>query len=53
VVPAENRTYADRQTQAAYEAYRAGTAEFARLITESKLETQALRDKVRALAVAK
>jgi hypothetical protein len=49
-VPAADRTYADRQTQAVYDAYRAGAAEVARMVTESTLETEVLREKLLALA---
>jgi hypothetical protein len=47
------RQYADRDTQKAFEAYQAGAAETARMVTESTLETEALRDKLKALACAK
>jgi hypothetical protein len=53
VVPCPLRQYADRDTQRAYEAYQAGAAETARMVTESTLETEALRDKLKALACAK
>jgi hypothetical protein len=52
VVPTDIRTYADRDTQAAYEAYKAGAAETARMVTESTLETEALREKLLAIAVS-
>jgi len=52
VVPAADRTYADRQTQAVYDAYRAGAADTARMLTESTLETEALREKLLAIAVS-
>jgi len=35
VLPTEIRAYADRQTQAAFDAWNAGTAHVARIITES------------------
>jgi hypothetical protein len=50
VLPTENRVYADRQTQAAYDAWKAGAASVARMNTESTLETPALRGKIRELA---
>jgi len=53
VVPTDIRTYADRDTQAAFVAYKAGAADTARMVTESTLETEALRGKLKALACAK
>jgi hypothetical protein len=50
VVPTANRTYADRQTQAAFDAWNAGVQSLARMLTESTLETQALREHIRKLA---
>ncbi len=46
------RTYADRDTQAAYEAWNAGAAHVARMVTESDWETEALRKKLLALAIS-
>jgi hypothetical protein len=51
VLPAANRTYADRQTQVVYEAYKACAADTARIVTQSTLETEALREKLTAIAV--
>ena len=53
VVPTDIRTYADRDTQAAYEAYKAGAADTARMATESTLETEALRERLLAIACSK
>jgi len=50
VPPADGRVYADRQTQAVYEAYNAGAASVARRLTESTLETPALIEHIRRLA---
>jgi hypothetical protein len=50
VLPAANRVYADRDTQAAFDAWNAGAASVARMITESTLETEALREKLLKLA---
>jgi len=52
VSPTESRHYADRVTQAVYEAYKAGSAEVARMVTESTFETEALREKLLAIAVS-
>ena len=52
VVPTDIRTYADRDTQAAYEAYKAGAADTARVVTDSTLETEPLREKLLAIAVS-
>lgn len=52
VVPTDIRAYADRDTQAAYEAYIAGAADTARMVTDSTLETEALREKLLAIAVS-
>jgi hypothetical protein len=48
--PSPNRMYADRQTQAASDAWNAGAKSLARMLTESTLETEALREKIRELA---
>jgi hypothetical protein len=50
VLPADNRDYADAQTQAAFDAWSAGAGHVARMITESTLEAEALREKMRELA---
>ncbi len=50
VVPAPDRVYADRQTQAAYEMWQHGAATVARMVAESTLDTPALREKILALA---
>jgi hypothetical protein len=50
VLPAANRVYADRETQAAFDAWNAGAASVARMLTESTLETEALRERIKALA---
>jgi hypothetical protein len=50
VSPIPTRIYADMQTQAAFDAWNAGAAHVARMITESTLETEALRDKLKAIA---
>jgi hypothetical protein len=47
VVPAENRVYADRQTQAAYEAWLDGARYVARMHFDSTFNTEAFRDKIR------
>jgi hypothetical protein len=52
VSPCPLRQYADRDTQKAFEAYNAGAAHTARMVTESILETEALREKLLALAVS-
>jgi hypothetical protein len=50
VSPTDIRIYADVRTQNAYEAWRDGASTVARMITESTLETPALREKIRELA---
>jgi hypothetical protein len=50
VVPAENRVYADRSTQAAFDAFNAGAASVARMFFDSTFETEAFREKMRELA---
>jgi hypothetical protein len=52
VAQSDLRTYADRDTQAAYEAWNAGAANVARMVTESTLETEVLREKLLAIAVS-
>ena len=44
------RTYADRDTQKAFDAYSAGAADTARMVTESTLQTEALREKLLAMS---
>jgi hypothetical protein len=46
----DSRVYADSRTQELYEAWRDGASTVARMLTESTLETPALRDKIRELA---
>jgi len=53
VVPSPIRQYADRSTQEAYEAWQAGAAHVASMVMESDWETEALRDKLKALACSK
>lgn len=50
VSPTDLRIYADARTQEAYEIWQAGAASVARMLTESTLDTPALREKIRALA---
>jgi len=50
VSPCELRAYADRSTQEAFKAYKAGQREVARMVTESTIETDALRDRLLELA---
>lgn len=52
VSPSETRQYADRRTQEAFYAYRAGQRNVARMITESTLETEALRERIKAIALS-
>jgi hypothetical protein len=53
VASTPDRKYADRQTQAAFDAWDAGCRYVAMIVTESTLETEALCDKLKALACAK
>jgi hypothetical protein len=53
VLPAENRVYADPQTQAAFDAWNVGAASVARVLTECAVDTPALRERIRELAGAK
>jgi hypothetical protein len=46
VVPSDIRQYACKLTQAAYDAWKAGAQSVARMLTESTLETPALREKL-------
>ena len=50
VSPIPTRIYADRVTQDAFNAWNGGSANVARMVTESTLETQALREKLLAIA---
>jgi hypothetical protein len=53
VLPCPLRQYADRGTQKAFVAWNAGGSIVAQMVTESTLETEALRDKLKALACNK
>ncbi len=53
VLPAPNRTYADRDAQAVFDAWNARGSHFARMLTESTLETEALRDRRRNSSVGR
>jgi hypothetical protein len=53
VVPTPDRRYADRNTQAAFDAWNAGEKNVARKLTESTLETEALQEKIQALACSR
>jgi hypothetical protein len=50
VFPVADCVYADRHTQAAFDAWNAGAASGSRMLTESTLETEAFREKIRQLA---
>lgn len=50
VSPCSIRIYADARTQEAYEIWRDGAASLARILTDSTLDTPALREKIRKLA---
>jgi hypothetical protein len=50
VLPCPLRQYANIQTQCAYEAWCAGARVVARMVTESTLDTEALREKLLGLA---
>ena len=52
VSPISTRIYADLQTQTAFDMWNAGAAHVARMITESTLETEALREKLLAMSVS-
>jgi len=52
VSPIPTRFYADMQTQAAFDVWNAGAAYVARMVTESTLETEALREKLLTIAVS-
>jgi hypothetical protein len=49
VSPLPARTYADRDTQAVFDAWNSGAASVARMLIESTLETDALRELIRKL----
>jgi hypothetical protein len=51
VLPVADRIYADRQIQAAFDAWKAGSANTARMLTESTLETEALRERIHSLVL--
>jgi hypothetical protein len=53
VVPAHDRRYANRDTQAVFDAWDAGCRYVAMILTESTLETEALRERIRMLAGVK
>ena len=46
----DSRVYADRRTQEVYEAWTGGAHWVARILTESTIDSPALREKIRALA---
>jgi hypothetical protein len=46
VFPDSTRVYADMHTQTAFECWNAGAAQLARTLTESTLDTEALREKI-------
>jgi len=50
VSPCPARAYADSRTQEVFEAWNACAAHFARMLTESTIETPALVEKVRGTA---
>jgi hypothetical protein len=50
VSPVPTRTYADRVTQDAFDMWSAGAAHTARMVTESTLDTEALREKLKDIA---
>ena len=52
-VPAPDRRYADRDTQAAFDAWDAGCRYVAMIMTEFTLEAEALREKIQPLACAR
>jgi hypothetical protein len=51
VSPCPLRQFDDRDTQKAFEAYQAGAAHVARIVTESTLEIEALRERLLPLPV--
>ena len=52
VCPSPIRQYADPDTQKLFEAWTAGARVVARMVTESMLDTEALRAKLLAIAVS-
>lgn len=48
--PTDIRIYADVRTQNAFDAWQAGASSVARMLTESTVNTPALREKIRELA---
>jgi hypothetical protein len=50
VMPDALRTYADRHTQEAFNVWNAGVSNLARSITESTLETEPLRERIKHAA---
>ena len=53
ISPIPTRTYADRATQDAFDMWNAGAGYVERMVTESTIETEALREKIQALACNK
>jgi hypothetical protein len=53
VSPCPRHSYADSNTQEAFEAWNGGAGYVARMVTESTLETEAQREKLQALACGK
>jgi hypothetical protein len=52
VVPCPIRQYADRATQEAFRVWKASAANTARMVTETTLDTEALREKLLAISVS-
>jgi hypothetical protein len=52
VSPCELRSYANSHTQDAFNAWNGGEQNLARMLTESTLETEALRERIKAIAVS-
>jgi hypothetical protein len=50
VLPTENRVYADRQTQGAYETWLDGARHVASMLSDSTFNTEVFRAKMRKLA---
>jgi hemoglobin-like flavoprotein len=50
VLPSAIRQYADRETQALFNAWTAAGRVVAQMVTESTLDTEALREKLKAIA---
>jgi hypothetical protein len=51
VSPTDIRQYADRDTQAAFDMWKAGAEHVARMVTERTLQTPALIENIQELAV--